>query len=655
MGSATATRSARAASRGAGLATLAALAAAVLLALFPVWEQDWGWQVRAGEERLTSGRLLSGRDEWSYTARGAPWVDVQWASTSVMGAAHLAAGPGGLVALRAVLSGLVALGAFTTFRQSAAGGSSPASAPAALCVWALAFLAMRDRLQIRSEMFVFALGAWMPSLFAASQSASTLTMALAVAVAANLHFGVAPFVACHACSLLLGEGVGGAIGLPSLAQRLLPLAFKCAATSLALLVNPAPLYAARFFWHHVFYFRDKLLSNPDHVRASWASLAAPGGMEGASLWAWSAATALAVWVYFGCLSRGPELSLRPRGYQSPVVFVSSVLTLSLGCLERVRIVPFAVLYLLPVMMAGAASLGREKKGGEKGRSNCEKEKKKKKFYMDHRAETLWWSLAAALLAVHFGIGQGVRVGFHLVEGQWPVASAEFVLEENLQGNIYHTFTFGNYLVYAFRGRHLTYGDTRETIFQGNEREYFAAYHSPPALRALLERHSVNTILTKIPGTQPLPSGEWRDIVREFTPPDEWAVLFWDDVSIVTARRVPAHAAAIAAHEYTMLRPALPYNLFLRDMQSWNGEQVVRFRSEVLRCNARRGDTNLYCALCAAAWASVVADPLLPPAMALEFLDRLPPIAQGHKRVRHERAQIERKLRLDLDPGPRPGP
>jgi len=42
-------------------------------------------------------------------------------------------------------------------------------------------------------------------------------------------------------------------------------------------------------------------------------------------------------------------------------------------------------------------------------------------------------------------------------------------------------------------------------------------------------------------------------------------------------------------------------------------------------------------------------------MALEFLDRLPPIAQGHKRVRHERAQIERKLRLDLDPGTRPGP
>jgi hypothetical protein len=433
----------------------------------------------------------------------------------------------------------------------------------------------------------------------------------------------------------------------------MPLVFKCATTSLALLANPAPLYAARFFWHHVFYFRDKLLRNPDHVRASWASLAAPSGTEGASLWAWAAATALAVWVYFRCLSGGPEVSLRPRGYQNPVVFVASVLTLSLGCLERVRIVPFAVLYLLPVMMAGAASLGREKKRGEGGRSNCEK--KKNLFYLDHRAETLWWSLAAALLAVHFGIGQGIRVGFHLVEGQWPVASADFVLEENLQGNIYHTFTFGNYLVYTFRGKHLTYGDTRETIFHANEQEYFAAYRSPPALRALLERHSVNTILTKIPGTHPLPSGEWRDIVREFTPPDEWAVLFWDEVSIVTARRVPAHAAAIAAHEYTMLRPALPYNLFLKDMQSWTGEQVVRFRSEVLRCNARRGDTNLYCALCAAAWASIVVDPLLPPAMALEFLDRLPPIAQGLERVRHERAQLEQKLRLGPDHVPRPGP
>ena len=405
MGPATSARSARAASLGA------ALTAAVLLALFPVWEQDWGWQVRAGEERLTSRRPLSGRDEWSYTARGAPWVDVQWAATSVMGAAHLTAGPGGLVALRATLSGLVALGAFASFRQSEAGGSSPASAPAALCVWALAFLAMRDRLQIRSEMFVFALGAWVPSLFAASPSASTLTMAVAVAAAANLHFGVAPFVACHACSLVLGEGLGAGAGLSPLVLRLLPLTFKCAATLLALLANPAPLYAARFFWHHVFYLRDKLLRNPDHVRASWASLAAPGGEEGASLWAWATATALAVWIYFGCLSGGLGRSLRPRGYQNPAVFVISVLTLSLGCLERVRIVPFAVLYLLPVLMAGAASLGWEKKGDGGGRSNCEEKKKKKNArYMHPQAETLWWSLAAALLAVHFGIGQGVRVG-----------------------------------------------------------------------------------------------------------------------------------------------------------------------------------------------------------------------------------------------------
>ena len=254
----------------------------------------------------------------------------------------------------------------------------------------------------------------------------------------------------------------------------------------------------------------------------------------------------------------------------------------------------------------------------------------------------WSALAALLVGVHFYLSPGVRVGLHLKEGVWPEASAAFVLTEGLKGNVYHTFTFGNYLVYAFRGKHLTYGDTRETIFRKNEEEYFKAFSNPAALGALLDRHGVNTIVTKIPGTHPLPfGGGWRDIIREFTPLDEWALLFWDDVSVVSARRIPAHTAAIEMHEYRMLRPALPYNLFLTEMESWKPEEVRRFRFEILRCNARRGHTNLYCALSAAAWASAVADPNLPPSLAFEFLDRLPPALQGRAQTQEVRAQLER--------------
>ena len=91
----------------------------------------------------------------------------------------------------------------------------------------------------------------------------------------------------------------------------------------------------------------------------------------------------------------------------------------------------------------------------------------------------------------------------------------------------------------------------------------------------------------------------------------------------------------------MLRPALPYNLFLTEMESWKPEEVRRFRFEILRCNARRGHTNLYCALSAAAWASAVADPNLPPSLAFEFLDRLPPALQGRAQTQEVRAQLER--------------
>ena len=627
-------------STAATAATFVAATTACALALFPIWEQDWGWQVRAGEERLREQRFLSGRDEWSYTALGQPWKDVQWLATSVMGAAHLVGGPAGLVLLRSGLSGTVALGALAPLRSGPGRRVriSHAGLAASVCTWFLAFLALRARLQIRSEMFVFALAAWMPSL-AARHSDSVGFMGilvLAVAIAANLHFGVAPFIACHACSLILGEEFARveAFTGDEIAPKLQRAGLRCLVVFASLFVNPAPIYAFEFFWGHVFYFQDKVLDNPDHVRASWNTLSKPQETEGASLWAWGAATALAVWIYF------LRAQTRPRGYRSAPVFAASVVTLSVGCLERVRIVPFAILYLLPVLVSGAAGAGLPNGNGP-GTTTTSKVSKKGRPIESVGGTAAWSALAALLVAVHFYLSPGVHVGLHLKEGVWPEDSAAFVLAEGLKGNIYHTFTFGNYLVYAFRGKHLTYGDTRETIFRKNEQEYFRAFRDPAALGALLNRHGVNTIVTKIPGTHPLPFGGWRDIIREFTPLDEWALLFWDDVSVVSARRTPAHAAAIEMHEYRMLRPALPYNLFLTEMESWKSEEVRRFRFEILRCNARRGHTNLYCALSAAAWASAVADPKLPPSLALEFLDRLPPPLQGRAQTREVRAQLER--------------
>ena len=78
---------------------------------------------------------------------------------------------------------------------------------------------------------------------------------------ANLHFGLVPFSLAVACALWGSE--------TGLAGRPLSLVGGGVALALSSLACPHPWYGLKYVAHHVFYFKDKLLTNPDHVRLTW--------------------------------------------------------------------------------------------------------------------------------------------------------------------------------------------------------------------------------------------------------------------------------------------------------------------------------------------------------------------------------------------------
>ncbi len=67
-------------------------------------DSDAGWHIRAGESML-EGRGFPRRDPYSFTMSGKPWMDWEWASDILLGAAHRVAGLGGVAWLSALWIG----------------------------------------------------------------------------------------------------------------------------------------------------------------------------------------------------------------------------------------------------------------------------------------------------------------------------------------------------------------------------------------------------------------------------------------------------------------------------------------------------------------------------------------------------------------------
>jgi hypothetical protein len=144
----------------------------------------------AGGRDVVAGHLGT-PDAWSYTTEGRVWFNQNWASDVLFYAAHVAAGPTGLLVLKAVLLGLGTLLLAASARLRGAGW------PEALLVAALTFAASRSYIDLRPSLVGLVLTS---SLLAVLTRAVTrpawLTLAVAVvAVWANAHgsfvFGLA--------------------------------------------------------------------------------------------------------------------------------------------------------------------------------------------------------------------------------------------------------------------------------------------------------------------------------------------------------------------------------------------------------------------------------------------------------------------------------
>ena len=546
------------------------LAIAVVLGAASLWqvtEQDIFWQIRAGEE-LWQGHGFPQIDSWSFTAAGKPWWNVQWLSTLLFAAVWRLGAPG-LVVARGVLVALLFWRAgelcLAALRDVAPGRRLAITA----ALLPLAWTAMAFRLELRSDTLVFLVFVELLLRHVRGQL-RPWQLPAAVVLAANLHVGTAPFVALLAGTLALGmRGRALATGAGSASLRAAALRSRTLAlvgSALGLFVAPYHVRVLGFWWRHLFYASHTLMQNPDHqpLRPAF-HFSSEFGLYGVCWLGLTLFAGLGFWLRWTA-TRGE----RPARRELAVTFVVATLLTAL-CTNRVRIFPYQLFFLLP-HLARSLDLALQLLGG--------------------RA-----SVGASVLAA-FAFFVGVRQVFHsrltyglvLSRAMYPIGSAAFIEREHVAPNLFHTFAYGAYTVYALRD-YKDFVDTRETMFDGLQATILDAYASPEVTQRTMDRFGVNATLVPIPRTERVGTLGYRNAIAEYLPQAQWALVYFDDISVVVVRRIPEHAALIAAHEYQLLYPNLPPGNFLR--MKPEGERLARYRTEIATC---LGDepNNVFC-------------------------------------------------------------
>mmetsp|Transcript_18688 Transcript_18688/g.43592 ORF Transcript_18688/g.43592 Transcript_18688/m.43592 type:complete len:203 (+) Transcript_18688:2181-2789(+) len=134
-----------------------------------------------------------------------------------------------------------------------------------------------------------------------------------------------------------------------------------------------------------------------------------------------------------------------------------------------------------------------------------------------------------------------------------------------------------------------------------------AFASPVELRKNLQRWSARADLCPIPRTEFIAQlGGWRDLLAEYSPTEEWALVCFDHASVLLLERNrPPHAKLIAQSEILLLRPHLPPKSF-PERRKREGAEVAdeekdaRFLAELEHCR-RTQPRHTWCRAAEAAW------------------------------------------------------
>jgi hypothetical protein len=479
----------------------ALFACAALLAFSRIQDFDFFWHLANGKEMWLERRVIN-REVFSYTRPGVPFSNHGWLAEVILYALFVTAGPLGIVVFKTCLVTLLAWLAYRTARLTGA------SSTAAAVLMVLAILGGLERYRERPELFsllLFTLTGYLLHGASTGKLKRTWLYALpAIFTVWDLLHGaiygfvyLAAFLFAEAMRALLHAERDASTEHPPLLKDLVVVSALAGAASL---VNPYGIRKYDFFAAY-------LLANPMVARIAE--------------WGWSPFGLYPVfWVMlllFVLLA-----FLFGRGTAFPRTFVA--LPFMVLAIRYRRAIPFFTLAALPAAAGYLVSAARRS---------------------DPRvARGFGAAVAAALVGatvfLKFIAGDNPYTFGYEVNGLLlPVGSTRYLARSPLQGNMYNPGHFGGYLAYYL------YPERR--IFLYNHHVTFRDLPSVLERPELLDRYDIQYAVLE---------RRWGDSAGygAVFSPEKWALVFWDDASMIVVRRSPQHAAFLQSNALRLFSP-----------------------------------------------------------------------------------------------------
>lgn len=160
---------------------------------------------------------------------------------------------------------------------------------------------------------------------------------------------------------------------------------------------------------------------------------------------------------------------------------------------------------------------------------------------------------------------GLRIGHE----QLPEGALNYLDDKGVYGRLFNTFQWGGYITWRDYPKRLTFVDGRGAISPDLLESLGKARFQPDVLNSLSEKYGFEVVLLHYnPIISKTLQNKNPDVdIGLFAAPKDWALVYWDDTSMVYLKRTLAMQIVIAEDEYYFIRPANGYPYLARQIST----------------------------------------------------------------------------------------
>lgn len=171
---------------------------------------------------------------------------------------------------------------------------------------------------------------------------------------------------------------------------------------------------------------------------------------------------------------------------------------------------------------------------------------------------------AATLA--FGIFSAASIQGGISRQHFPIDACEFIARTHLPARFYQVDGFGGYWIWRLGGTYPVFLDGRFHTVEGYTQLYDESRRAqaswPRDWQHFLDRYNIDAVLLSYPDVSPLPS-----TFHAYFPRAQWALVYWDDLSVIYVKRTPTMEKFIRRWEYSGILPDATPNYIAQLSQS----------------------------------------------------------------------------------------